>query len=162
MRVRSAVRRMCRDCYVVKKKRVVYIRCKSVKKHKQRQGFHTQAGGVSAFEGDGEGPGSHLHGFGACEHPQMPEVAAPWRAAPLTTGSAETLAGLPWLPAWASVPAAASAVPETTEAAPSALTSQRRTELGTAAVSAFSPLRTLGGWLMSIYVFSGVGKKTGP
>eukprot|EP00752_Nemacystus_decipiens_P002747 g2565.t1 len=158
MKVRSAVRRMCRDCYVVKKKRVVYIRCKSVKKHKQRQGFHTHAG-VSAWEGGREEPGSHVPGFGACarcEHPQGAAAAASWRA-PLPTSSPGVLASLPWLPTWASVPAAAPVVAQSEKTSP-ALTSPWRTELGTmSSVSAFSPLRALGGWLVSS-ILSRAGK----
>ncbi|CAM9695309.1 unnamed protein product, partial [Discosporangium mesarthrocarpum] len=37
MQVRSAVRRMCASCYVVKKKGRVYVYCKRSVKHKQRQ-----------------------------------------------------------------------------------------------------------------------------
>jgi large subunit ribosomal protein L36 len=37
MKVRSSVRRICENCKVVRRKRVVYIIC-SNPKHKQRQG----------------------------------------------------------------------------------------------------------------------------
>eukprot|EP00961_Rhodomonas_salina_P037863 508691-Rhodomonas_salina.1 len=44
MKVRSAVKKMCEHCKVVKRKnRRVYIVCSANKKHKQRQGFHTSA-----------------------------------------------------------------------------------------------------------------------
>ena len=38
MKVRSSIRRMCKDCKVVKRKGVLYIICKKDPKHKQRQG----------------------------------------------------------------------------------------------------------------------------
>mmetsp|Transcript_21325 Transcript_21325/g.37755 ORF Transcript_21325/g.37755 Transcript_21325/m.37755 type:complete len:114 (+) Transcript_21325:110-451(+) len=46
MKVRSAVRRMCRDCQVVKRRGRVHVVCKSNPKHKQRQGLHTMASGA--------------------------------------------------------------------------------------------------------------------
>eukprot|EP00611_Tribonema_gayanum_P023360 TRINITY_DN4895_c0_g1_i1.p3 TRINITY_DN4895_c0_g1~~TRINITY_DN4895_c0_g1_i1.p3 ORF type:complete len:125 (-),score=28.35 TRINITY_DN4895_c0_g1_i1:509-883(-) len=41
MKVRSALRRVCKDCYFVRRKGVLYVYCKRMPKHKQRQGFHT-------------------------------------------------------------------------------------------------------------------------
>eukprot|EP00287_Rhodomonas_sp_CCMP768_P010939 CAMPEP_0196741954 /NCGR_PEP_ID=MMETSP1091-20130531/43570_1 /TAXON_ID=302021 /ORGANISM="Rhodomonas sp., Strain CCMP768" /LENGTH=97 /DNA_ID=CAMNT_0042087841 /DNA_START=13 /DNA_END=303 /DNA_ORIENTATION=- len=41
MKVRSAVKKMCDHCKVVKRKKRVYIVCSANKKHKQRQGFHS-------------------------------------------------------------------------------------------------------------------------
>ena len=41
MKVRSAVRRLCRECRVVKRRGIVYVRCKANARHKQRQGFAT-------------------------------------------------------------------------------------------------------------------------
>ena len=41
MKVRSSVKRMCKDCYLVRRKRRLYCYCKSNPRHKQRQGFHT-------------------------------------------------------------------------------------------------------------------------
>lgn len=38
MKVRSSVKKMCKDCQVVKRKGIVYVICKSNAKHKQRQG----------------------------------------------------------------------------------------------------------------------------
>ncbi|EGW35061.1 uncharacterized protein SPAPADRAFT_58195 [Spathaspora passalidarum NRRL Y-27907] len=37
-KVRSAVRKYCKDCYLVKRKGRVYVYCKTHGKHKQRQG----------------------------------------------------------------------------------------------------------------------------
>ena len=39
--VRSAVRKICRDCKIVRRKGRVYVICKSNVRHKQRQGYHT-------------------------------------------------------------------------------------------------------------------------
>jgi ribosomal protein L36 len=41
MKVRSAIKTMCKNCYIVKRGRVRYVCCKVNPKHKQRQGFHT-------------------------------------------------------------------------------------------------------------------------
>ncbi|KAK9471605.1 mitochondrial 54S ribosomal protein bL36m [Dipodascopsis tothii] len=38
IKVRSSVKKMCPDCYVVRRKGKLFIRCKTNKKHKQRQG----------------------------------------------------------------------------------------------------------------------------
>ncbi|HLC76528.1 MAG TPA: 50S ribosomal protein L36 [Candidatus Peribacterales bacterium] len=37
MKVRASVRRMCKDCRIIRRNRVVRVVCK-IKKHKQRQG----------------------------------------------------------------------------------------------------------------------------
>ncbi|KAH3686039.1 hypothetical protein WICPIJ_003039 [Wickerhamomyces pijperi] len=37
-KVKTAVKKMCDDCYVVRRKGRVYVYCKTNKKHKQRQG----------------------------------------------------------------------------------------------------------------------------
>ncbi|XDT29171.1 Ribosomal protein L36 [Nakaseomyces glabratus] len=37
-KVRTSVKKMCSDCYIVRRKGRVYVYCKSNKKHKQRQG----------------------------------------------------------------------------------------------------------------------------
>ena len=44
MKVRSAVKRMCASCKIVKRKRRIYVVCKKNPRHKQRQGYHTLAG----------------------------------------------------------------------------------------------------------------------
>ncbi|CAL5219583.1 g1443 [Coccomyxa viridis] len=41
MRVRSAVKRLCDACRIVKRRGRVFVICKSNPKHKQRQGYHT-------------------------------------------------------------------------------------------------------------------------
>ncbi|KAK9461395.1 mitochondrial 54S ribosomal protein bL36m [Lipomyces oligophaga] len=38
IKVRTSVKRLCADCYVVRRKGAVVVRCKSNPKHKQRQG----------------------------------------------------------------------------------------------------------------------------
>ncbi|TDJ34346.1 MAG: 50S ribosomal protein L36 [Gammaproteobacteria bacterium] len=38
MKVRASVKRMCRNCKIVKRKGVVRVICKSEPRHKQRQG----------------------------------------------------------------------------------------------------------------------------
>ncbi|BAO41639.1 54S ribosomal protein YPL183W-A [Kluyveromyces marxianus] len=37
-KVRTAIKKFCNDCYMVRRKGRVYVYCKSNKKHKQRQG----------------------------------------------------------------------------------------------------------------------------
>eukprot|EP00742_Colponemidia_sp_Colp-10_P003746 GILJ01003986.1.p1 GENE.GILJ01003986.1~~GILJ01003986.1.p1 ORF type:complete len:113 (+),score=5.76 GILJ01003986.1:40-378(+) len=41
MKVRSAVKKMCKSCQLTRRKRRVYVVCSAHPKHKQRQGFHT-------------------------------------------------------------------------------------------------------------------------
>jgi ribosomal protein L36 len=41
MKVRSAVRKMCKDCYLVKRKGKLFCYCKTDPRHKQRQGLHS-------------------------------------------------------------------------------------------------------------------------
>ena len=43
MRVKKAIRRLCRSCYVVKRKGRLYVYCKANTRHKQRQKFSTAA-----------------------------------------------------------------------------------------------------------------------
>jgi large subunit ribosomal protein L36 len=38
MKVRTSVKKMCNDCRIIRRKRVVRIICKKTPKHKQRQG----------------------------------------------------------------------------------------------------------------------------
>ncbi|CUR53571.1 50S ribosomal protein L36 [Serratia symbiotica] len=38
MKVRTSVKKLCRNCKIVKRKGVVYITCTEEPKHKQRQG----------------------------------------------------------------------------------------------------------------------------
>ncbi|QJC28218.1 50S ribosomal protein L36 [Enterobacteriaceae endosymbiont of Plateumaris braccata] len=38
MKVRTSVKKLCRDCKIVRRNRVVRVLCKKDPKHKQRQG----------------------------------------------------------------------------------------------------------------------------
>ena len=38
MKVRASVKKMCRNCKVVRRKRVVHVICEAEPRHKQRQG----------------------------------------------------------------------------------------------------------------------------
>ena len=48
MKIRSSVKRLCRNCKVVRRRGCIYITCSTSPRHKQRQGFHTLAS-QSAF-----------------------------------------------------------------------------------------------------------------
>ena len=48
MKVRSAVRRLCKSCRIVRRRGRVYVVCKRNPRHKQRQGIHTEAAAVGA------------------------------------------------------------------------------------------------------------------
>ncbi|ODV62610.1 mitochondrial 54S ribosomal protein bL36m ASCRUDRAFT_74958 [Ascoidea rubescens DSM 1968] len=37
-KVRTSVKKLCKECYIAKRRGRVYVYCKSNKKHKQRQG----------------------------------------------------------------------------------------------------------------------------
>ena len=43
MKVRSALKLMCPHCFFVRRRKKLYVMCKRVPKHKQRQGFSTAA-----------------------------------------------------------------------------------------------------------------------
>lgn len=43
MKIRSALRLMCNQCYMVRRGKKRFVYCHEVPKHKQRQGFHTIA-----------------------------------------------------------------------------------------------------------------------
>lgn len=38
MKVQASVKKICRNCKIVRRRRVVYVICKTDAKHKQRQG----------------------------------------------------------------------------------------------------------------------------
>ncbi|MCY4143387.1 MAG: 50S ribosomal protein L36 [Gammaproteobacteria bacterium] len=38
MKVRASVKKMCRNCKIVRRKRTLYVICKTEPRHKQRQG----------------------------------------------------------------------------------------------------------------------------
>ena len=39
MRVKSSLKPICKDCYFVRRKGTLYMRCKTWPRHKRRQGF---------------------------------------------------------------------------------------------------------------------------
>ena len=43
MKVRASVKRMCKHCTMVRRRGVLFVTCKKDAKHKQRQGFHSEA-----------------------------------------------------------------------------------------------------------------------
>lgn len=43
MKVRSSLKKICRFCRIVKRKKGIYVVCSSNPRHKQRQGLHTLA-----------------------------------------------------------------------------------------------------------------------
>jgi ribosomal protein L36 len=50
MKVRSAIRTMCKHCYVVRRGKTRYVYCKKHPKHKQRQGYHTHSAACGCGE----------------------------------------------------------------------------------------------------------------
>lgn len=41
MKVVSSLKPLCKDCYIVRKGKRIYLRCKTSPRHKRRQGFST-------------------------------------------------------------------------------------------------------------------------
>ena len=41
MKVRSAIKRICGFCQIIRRGKILYVRCQKNNKHKQRQGFHS-------------------------------------------------------------------------------------------------------------------------
>ena len=41
MKVVSALRRRCKDCKIIRRKKKIYVKCDTYPRHKQRQGFCT-------------------------------------------------------------------------------------------------------------------------
>lgn len=74
MIVRSAVKRMCRECRVVRRRRILRIVCKKNPRHKQRQGLHTQAATPFTPARPGARPAVPCTcGSGSCpRHPMLP------------------------------------------------------------------------------------------
>ncbi|KAK9803376.1 hypothetical protein WJX72_001346 [[Myrmecia] bisecta] len=69
MKVRSAVKVMCDACRVVRRRGKVFVVCKSNPKHKQRQGYHSEASGgcsctaeqlLTRQQADAGAPGAYL------------------------------------------------------------------------------------------------------
>ena len=80
MKIKSAVKLMCQNCYMVRRKGRLFVRCTKSPRHKQRQGFATLAAADAA-------PGA--------------TTAAPWaspvaRAAPCAAPSAWGVFGSPF------------------------------------------------------------------
>ena len=50
--VRSAIKKLCEHCRIVKRKGRLYVVCSKVPKHKQRQGFFTQTAASATAEGE--------------------------------------------------------------------------------------------------------------
>lgn len=50
MRVRTVLKKMCKDCYFVTRKGVRRVYCKANKRHNHRQGFHTLITADSSFQ----------------------------------------------------------------------------------------------------------------
>jgi large subunit ribosomal protein L36 len=46
MKTRASLKKICPDCFFVKRKGTVYVRCTTSSKHKQRQGMMTAEGGA--------------------------------------------------------------------------------------------------------------------
>jgi large subunit ribosomal protein L36 len=47
--VKASIRRLCDACRIVKRRGKLFVVCKENKKHKQRQGYHTDAAGEEAL-----------------------------------------------------------------------------------------------------------------
>ena len=43
MKVKSSVKKICNDCYLVRRKRRLYVMCRTHPRHKQRQGYCTES-----------------------------------------------------------------------------------------------------------------------
>ena len=69
MKVRSAIKAMCKHCYVVRRGKIRYVKCKKNPKHKQRQGFHTSTGCLA------EGP-CPCHPSAVCAELAIPSMGA--------------------------------------------------------------------------------------
>lgn len=50
MKVRSSLKRICKDCKLVRRHGVLRVICAKHPKHKQRQGFHTLIHSTNAFQ----------------------------------------------------------------------------------------------------------------
>jgi len=50
MKVRSSVKRICKHCTTVRRRGVLFVTCKKDPKHKQRQGFHSEAAQALSVE----------------------------------------------------------------------------------------------------------------
>ena len=66
MKVVSSLKRLCPDCYFVRRGKKLYLRCTTSPRHKRRQGFSTLLYTGSAT-GDGIAPMNGLGGIPADE-----------------------------------------------------------------------------------------------
>ena len=41
MKVKSAIKRICGFCQIIRRGKILYVRCQKNNRHKQRQGFHS-------------------------------------------------------------------------------------------------------------------------
>jgi large subunit ribosomal protein L36 len=41
MKVKSAIKRICGFCQIIRRGKILFVRCQKNNRHKQRQGFHT-------------------------------------------------------------------------------------------------------------------------
>ncbi|KAI7839823.1 hypothetical protein COHA_006444 [Chlorella ohadii] len=48
MKVKASIKKLCEACRIVKRRGRLYVICKDNPKHKQRQGFHTDAAAAAA------------------------------------------------------------------------------------------------------------------
>mmetsp|Transcript_17740 Transcript_17740/g.53444 ORF Transcript_17740/g.53444 Transcript_17740/m.53444 type:complete len:104 (+) Transcript_17740:166-477(+) len=76
MRVRSSVKKMCDACKTVRRRGRIYVICKANRKHKQRQGFATEAFGASSPAAAAITEGGHVHSSAAATLQQGPEAVA--------------------------------------------------------------------------------------
>ena len=79
MKVRSAIKVMCKGCYIVRRGKYAFVYCKLHPKHKQRQGFHTLAN-LDLCCGCGEPGLFHFHNSITAAVSATPVIAA----APIT------------------------------------------------------------------------------
>ena len=68
MKVRSAVRRLCVECYLVRRKRRLYVQCRKNPKHRQRQGFSTATAHARPHE-----DAALLHHSPCARHAHLPQ-----------------------------------------------------------------------------------------
>ena len=71
MKVVSSIKPICKDCYLVRRGKVLYMRCKSSPRHKRRQGFSTMMARPEVEQ-------AHSPSCGCCAEPvvQMSGVQA--------------------------------------------------------------------------------------
>ena len=69
MKVKSSLRKICNDCYLVRRKRRLYVMCRVHPRHKQRQGYHTESVAESPCEHYG------LFNFQPSSQPSLPSLS---------------------------------------------------------------------------------------